>query len=124
MATYCPLSSTHYRSTWHPSELGTDRRVLGQRRGRVILRRPEERDVPPTDLLHPGPGAIRRRRIHRGLLQPPTASLDARLPHPVRSAHRLPDCGDRRSVINHEDLSKILDTAQPQGVGKVVLNGG
>jgi hypothetical protein len=44
-----------------------------------------------------------RRRLHS----------TARLPNPVRGAHRLPHRGNRRGVIKPEDLSKILDTAQP-----------
>ena len=36
------------------------------------------------------------------------------LPHPVRSFHRLPDRDNRRGMTNHEDPSRILDTAQPR----------
>ena len=39
---------------------------------------------------HPSPSAVRRRRLHRGLLQPPAAALHPRLPHPARSPHRPP----------------------------------
>jgi putative transposase len=37
-------------------------------RRRVILRDPEERDILPAGLRHPGAGALCRRRVHRGVL--------------------------------------------------------
>ena len=50
-------------------------------------------------LAHPSPSEIRRRRIHRGLLQPPPAALHPRLPHPTRSPHRPPP-SSHRCLIN------------------------
>ena len=64
-----------------------DRHLLRQRRRRELLRRPEERDVLPAVLPRPGPGQVRRRRLHRGLLQPQTPALRPRLPHPSRGTH-------------------------------------
>jgi hypothetical protein len=43
---------------------------------------------------------VRRRRVHRGLLQPPTAALHSRLPHPVRSTHRELS-GSHRCLVNN-----------------------
>jgi transposase-like protein len=48
----------------------------------------------------------------RGLLQPPTTALDPGLPHPDRSPDRLPDCGDRRRVINPRTCPRSL--TQPE----------
>jgi putative transposase len=48
----------------------------------------------------PRPREIRRRRLHRGLLQPPAASLHPRLPHPSRGPHRTPERSNR-CMINH-----------------------
>ena len=69
-----------------------------------------KRDVPPTALRHPRPCEVRRRRIHRNLLQPATAALSAGLPHSSRSPHRLSNPHSRLTTTR-EDLSKILDTA-------------
>jgi transposase InsO family protein len=49
---------------------------------------------------HSRASPVRRRRIHRGLLQPPTAALHVWLSHPLRCTHRPPQRGDRRGVIN------------------------
>lgn len=54
----------------HQAFHGTHRGVLGQRRCRVVLRHPEERDVPPAAVHDPSPRPLRRRGMHRGLLQP------------------------------------------------------
>src|SRR3954453_15632139 len=67
-----------HQQRWYPPKSGADRGVLGQRRRRVILRDPEERDVLPPVLSDPSACPVRRRRIHRGLLQPATAALDPR----------------------------------------------
>jgi len=49
-------------------------------------------------LLNPRP--LRRRRLHRGVLQPPTAALHPRLPHPTRSVHRPPNRSIRCMINN------------------------
>ena len=67
-----------------------DRSLLEQRRRRIVLRRPEERVLPPETLPHPRPRPVHRRRLHRSLLQPPAPALHPRLPHPRRSPHRPP----------------------------------
>src|SRR5215475_397019 len=67
----------------------------GQRRRRELLRRAEERDVPPADVPGPGPRQVRRSGLHRGVLQPQTAPLGPGLPHPGRGPHRLPDHSSR-----------------------------
>ena len=43
----------------------------------------------------PGPRQVRRRGLHRGVLQPQTAPLGPGLPHPRRGPHRLPDRSSR-----------------------------
>jgi transposase InsO family protein len=58
----------------------------------------------------PGPGQVRRRRLHRSVLQPQTAPLHPRLPHPRRGPHRIPGRSSR-CMINNRNLSKIVDTA-------------
>ena len=88
-------------------ESGMDRGVLGQRGRRVVLRRVEERDVSPPHVRYPGPRPVRRRRLHRSLLQPATPALNPRLPHPRRSPHHLPAATKRCQTT--EKLSKILD---------------
>jgi putative transposase len=72
-----------------------EHRSMGQCRRRVVLRRAEERYVLPARVPQPGPRPVRRRRVHRGVLQPPTAALHPRLPHPVRSTHRPPTSSNR-----------------------------
>jgi hypothetical protein len=58
------------------------RPVLGQRRGRVLLRDPEDRTHPPPPLAHPPRGHQRDLRLHRGLVQHPPTPLHPRLPQP------------------------------------------
>jgi len=89
---------------WRPDQHRADRGVLGQRRRRELLLRPEERDVPPPPLRHPRPGPLRRRRLHRSVLQPPTAALQPRLPHPTRSPHRIPNRSSRCLINNREPV--------------------
>jgi putative transposase len=68
-----------------PDQRRADRSVLGQRCRRELLRCPEKRDVLPPVIPHQSPGAVRRGRLHRGLLQPPAAASGPPLPHPRRS---------------------------------------
>jgi putative transposase len=49
----------------HPHQRRQNRCVLGQRRRRIILRRPQERDVLPPGLPQPGSCQIRGRRLHQ-----------------------------------------------------------
>ena len=51
---------------------------------------------------------VRRRRLHRGLLQPPAAALHPRLPHPGRSTHRLPDRSNRCMINNPRNCPRSL----------------
>jgi putative transposase len=67
----------------HPAQHRPDRGVLGQRSRGELLRLAEKRDVLPAGLPRPGPRPVRRRRVHRGLLQPPAAALHPRLPDPA-----------------------------------------
>jgi putative transposase len=82
-----------------PNEPGPHRGVLGQRRRRIVLRRPEERVLPPAIVPDPGPCPVRRRRLHRDVLQPTTAALQPRLPHPGRGTCGIPRT--ESSLINN-----------------------
>ena len=81
---------------------------LGQRRCRGLLRRPEERSLPPLQLAHPGPRTLRRRRVHRGLLQPPPTPFQPRLPHPRASPHRPPSSSNRCLINNARSCPRSL----------------
>jgi HTH-like domain/Integrase core domain len=67
----------------------------------------------PHQLHHPSPRTIRRRRLHRSVLQPAASAFHTELPHPDRGPHRLP--ATPSSVKQPEELSKILDTDQATG---------
>jgi putative transposase len=84
-------------------------------RRRILLRRSQERDVLPAGLRHPSPSTVRRRRIHRSLLQPQAAALHPRIPHPVRGAHRLPRRGDRRGLIKPSTCPRSLTQPRRRG---------
>src|SRR5699024_8277911 len=47
-------------------------------------------DVPPAGVRHPRSGTVRRRRVHRGVLQPTQTTLKHRVPHPCPSLERAP----------------------------------
>ena len=83
-----------------PDQRGANRGVLGQRRRGELLRLAEERDVLPLHLPHPGPRTVRRRRLHRGVLQPPTAALHPGLPHPDRGPQPVPHRSSRCMINN------------------------
>lgn len=110
-ASFCTdQAGTHQRRT--------HRRVLGQRRRRVVLRRTEERDVLPARLAHSSPRKVRRRRVHRGLLQPSQAALHSRLPHPVRSPHRAPTSSNRRLINNPRNCPRSLTQPTSRSRGR------
>lgn len=91
------------------------RKLPRQRRGRVVLRDPEERDVLSQELCHQGRRQARGHRVHRGRLQPQTAPFDHRLPD-TRAGHGVvlrADQADRRGasrgrVIPQASVSGIL----------------
>jgi hypothetical protein len=65
------------------------RLMLGQRRGRVVLRDPQTRARPQAQLAHPSRRPPRPDPLDRGLVQPPPSPLDPRLPQPHRDRDRL-----------------------------------
>ena len=67
-------------------------RVLGQCRGRDLLR-------------DQGPRQVRRRGVHRGVLQPKAHALIDRLPHPRASPQRLPQ-RRTRSLMTRRNQSR------------------
>ena len=78
--------------------------VLGQRRGGDVLRHPEKRDVPPAGVPYPRPSTVRRRRVHRGVLQPSKTALQPGLPHPGPGMGRRPQSrrrGPNRGGLTH-----------------------
>ena len=69
------------------------RQLPRQRRGRVVLRHAEERDVLQVELRHQGRRQARRDRVHRGGLQPKKAPL----------YHRLPGAGTGHGILLRAD---------------------
>jgi len=84
----------------HPLD-GTDRDLLGQRDGRVLLRHAKDRVLLPPDLAHKGSGKAGGRGLDRGPLQPPATALLDRTEQPrgLRDATLQPDRGNTSSRI-------------------------
>ena len=81
-----------------------DRGVLGQRRRRELLLRAEERDVPPPAVPDQSPRPLRRRRLHRSVLQPtagctpPSATAPQPRPSPIPNRSNSCMINNRESV--------------------------
>ena len=100
----------------------TGRTGVGQRRRRELLLSPEERDVPPAGLPHQSTSPVRRRRLHRGVLQPAAAPLHPRLPDPARSTQRLPDSSSRCMINNQRNCPRSLTQLMtPDGIKVAVF---
>ena len=69
---------------------GQNRCVLGQRDGRIVLLRAEERTRLSNRLCHKKAGQTRRHRLHRRVLQQPETALRTRIPQAQRSPLQLP----------------------------------
>lgn len=94
---------------------GADRQLPRQRGRRVLLRDAQERDVFPLVVAHQGAGALRRGRLHRGLLQPGAPALDDRVPDARGEDGRVlradrPEAGGgaARRMIPADSVSEIL----------------
>jgi putative transposase len=70
---------------------GIQGRRLRQRRRRELLRDDQEGARPPTVMAIPTGSELGRVRVHRGLLQPPKTTLNARIPLPRGIRERAAD---------------------------------
>jgi putative transposase len=99
------------RTRRHRAVDGQPRRLLRQRRRRELLRDLEEGAHPRPLMALEGRTAHRGLRVHRGLLQPPPASLDARdaLARRLQAENLSPD-GTSLAASRLASTNKIMFT--------------